>query len=52
MYKNQGLWEEAVRCSKLYGKDQFTCQLAKRWAESLGAEQGMKEQLKDYQQNH
>lgn len=32
MYRNQGLWEEAVRCSKLYGKDEFTCELAKRWA--------------------
>jgi intraflagellar transport protein 172 len=46
MYKTQGLWEEAVRCSKLYGKDEFTCELAKRWAESLGPEQGMKMLLK------
>jgi intraflagellar transport protein 172 len=46
MYKSQNLWEEAVRTSKLYGKDEFTCELAKKWAESLGPEQGMKMMLK------
>lgn len=25
MYKNLNMWEEAVRCSKLYGKDEYTC---------------------------
>ena len=46
MYKSQNMWEEAVRCSKLYGKDEYTCELAKRWAETLGPEQGMKMLLK------
>ena len=46
MYKSQNMWEEAVRCSKLYGKDDYTCELAKRWAETLGPEQGMKMLLK------
>lgn len=46
MYKTHGNWEDAVRCSKLYGTDADTCELAKRWAETLGPETGMKMLLK------
>lgn len=46
MYKSHNNWEEAVRCSKLYGTDVDTCELAKRWAETLGPEVGMKMLLK------
>jgi intraflagellar transport protein 172 len=46
MYKSHSNWEEAVRCSKLYGTDVDTCELAKRWAETLGPEVGMKMLLK------
>lgn len=46
MYKSHGNWEEAVRCSKHYGTDAETCELAKRWAETLGPETGMKMLLK------
>jgi intraflagellar transport protein 172 len=46
MYKSQGNWEEAVRCCKHYGTDAETCELAKRWAETLGPETGMKMLLK------
>lgn len=46
MYKSQGNWEDAVRCSKHYGTDADTCELAKRWAETLGPDTGMKMLLK------
>lgn len=29
MYKSHNLWEDAVRCCKLYGSDKETCELAK-----------------------
>jgi len=40
------MWEEAIRCCKLYGSDKETCELAKNWAESLGPEAGIKMLLK------
>jgi len=46
MYKSRSLWEEAVRCCKLYGSDKETCELAKQWAETLGAEAGQKMLMK------
>jgi len=46
MYKSHGMWEDAVRCCKLYGTDKETCELAKMWAETLGPDQGMKMLLK------
>lgn len=30
----------------MYGKDEYTCELAKRWAETLGPDQGIKMLLK------
>lgn len=42
MYKQNGMWEDAVNVSKLYGSDKETCELAKQWAETLGPEAGMK----------
>lgn len=36
MYRNKGLWEEAIRVCKHSGSDQEVQELAKRWAEVLG----------------
>jgi intraflagellar transport protein 172 len=41
MYKSQNLWEEAIRVCKLNGTDKETCELAKKWADSLGPKQGI-----------
>ena len=46
MYKTHSMWEDAVRCCKMYGSDKETCELAKQWAETLGAEAGQKMLLK------
>lgn len=46
MYQNTGNWEEAIRVCKVNGSDKETCELAKKWAESLGAEAGMRMLLK------
>ena len=46
MYKNNALWEDAIRVCRINGTDKETSELAKRWAESLGPEKGMKMLLK------
>jgi len=46
MYQNAGNWEEAIRVCKVNGTDKETCELAKKWAESLGPEVGMRMLLK------
>ena len=46
MYQNAGNWEEAIRVCKVNGTDKETCELAKKWAETLGPEQGMRMLLK------
>jgi intraflagellar transport protein 172 len=46
MYQQNGSWEDAVRCCKMYGSDKETCELAKQWAETLGPDAGMKILLK------
>ena len=46
MYQNAGNWEDAIRVCKVNGSDKETCELAKKWAESLGAEAGMRMLLK------
>ena len=46
MYKTHNLWEQAIAVCKANGTDKETCELAKKWAESLGPESGMKMLLK------
>mmetsp|Transcript_30644 Transcript_30644/g.27830 ORF Transcript_30644/g.27830 Transcript_30644/m.27830 type:complete len:487 (+) Transcript_30644:2705-4165(+) len=46
MYKNNGLWEDAIRVCRINGSEKETSELAKKWAESLGPEAGMKMLLK------
>ena len=46
MYKNNAMWEDAIRVCRINGTDKETSELAKRWAESLGPEKGMKMLLK------
>ena len=36
------LWEEAIRCCRINGTEKDTCEIAKKWAESLGREEGIK----------
>jgi len=46
MYKNNGLWEDAIRVCRINGSEKETSELAKKWAETLGPEAGMKMLLK------
>ena len=46
MYKNNAMWEDAIRVCRINGTDKETSELAKRWAESLGPDVGMKMLLK------
>ena len=36
------LWEEAIRCCRINGTEKDTSEIAKKWAESLGREEGIK----------
>jgi len=38
MYKNHNMWEDAIRVCKANGSEKETCELAKKWAETLGYE--------------
>lgn len=40
------MWEEAIRVCKTNGSDKETSELAKKWAETLGPDAGMKMLLK------
>jgi len=46
MYKNANLWEEAIRVCRSNGSDKESCDLAKKWAESLGPDKGLEKLLK------
>lgn len=46
MYKTHYMWEQAIAVCKSNGTDKETCELAKKWAETLGAENGMNMLLK------
>jgi intraflagellar transport protein 172 len=46
MYKNSGLWEECIRVCRVNGTDRETCELAKKWADSMEPEKGIKMLLK------
>lgn len=45
MYKTNNLWEEAIRVCRSNGSDKESCELAKKWAESLGPEKGLEKLL-------
>ncbi len=45
-YRNANLWEDAIRVCRQNGTEKDTCELAKKWAETLGNEAGMKMLLK------
>jgi intraflagellar transport protein 172 len=40
------MWEDAIRVCRQNGNEKETCELAKKWAETLGNEAGMKMLLK------
>jgi len=46
MYKTNSLWEEAIRVCRSNGSNKESCELAKKWAESLGPEKGLQKLLK------
>lgn len=37
-YRNANLWEDAIRVCRQNGTEKDTCELAKKWAETLGNE--------------
>lgn len=45
-YRSNNLWEDAIRVCRQNGNEKETCELAKKWAETLGNEAGMKMLLK------
>lgn len=45
-YRSANLWEDAIRVCRQNGNEKETCELAKKWAETLGNDQGMKMLLK------
>jgi intraflagellar transport protein 172 len=40
------MWEEAIRVCRSNGSNKESCELAKKWAESLGPEKGLQKLLK------
>lgn len=42
MYKSNSLWDEALRVCKTHGSSKEVNDFAKRWAESMGKENGIK----------
>jgi len=46
MYKVNQLWEEALRVVKTHGSSKEVNDFAKRWAESMGKDNGIKLLLK------
>lgn len=45
-YRSANLWEDAIRVCRQNGSENETFELAKKWAETLGSESGMKMLLK------
>lgn len=42
MYKANQLWDEALRVCKTHGSSKEVNEFAKRWAESMGKDKGIK----------